>query len=54
MSEMSPLQPSTEFVKEMVKNWGEEFIMETLKLELVLNKHQMEAMERGLLDRKPS
>lgn len=40
--------------KEMERCWEEKSDMVKLRLELVLNKHQMEALDRGLLERKLS
>lgn len=40
--------------KEMKRCWEEKSDMVRLRVELVLNKHQMEPFDKGLLERKPS
>ena len=46
--------PVAEFRKEMVRCWEEKSVMVKLRLEFVLNMHEMEAFDRRLLKRKPS
>lgn len=46
--------PLNGLVKVMVKHWVENSERENLKVELVLKRHQIEAVEWLLLEKKPS
>lgn len=42
------------FRNDMVRNWVKNSVRVILRFELVLNKYQMKAVDRGLLEKKPS